>query len=166
MSIQPVIESLHQIEKIHAELLELAERKTQVLIDNKVDELTQITSRETKLLKAVEDAERQRVQTSNDYLQGKGLAPNAAITGSELAKYVFNPGEKSALLERQTQLASLLQQLKETHEVNKHLIEQSLDYIQYSIDVLTYDDSDDAVYHHPSKQEHGAQRSGIFETKI
>ncbi len=55
--IQNVISSLTQLNTLHEELLDLAQQKQLVLIQNEVKELTMITNKESKLMKQVSERE-------------------------------------------------------------------------------------------------------------
>lgn len=164
MSIQPAIELLQQMRNMHESLISLAEQKVKVLIHNKTDELMRITKQENKLIKNIQESDHIRRLWIAHYLQSKNFPVQYTITVSEFSKYVFNPDEKKALLDEQEKLVSVLQKLKDLNDTNQLMINESLKFIDFSIDLMTLA-SDDVVYKNPAQQSAGAPRSSMFDSK-
>lgn len=165
MSIQEVTQKLVQLNELHCSLLELGERKKQVLIDNQVDELSRIVNQESRLLKNVSECERQWLESMTFFLREKGCKPHPSITVGELAKFVFNAEEKDALLGAQERLMETIRKLQGLNALNQQLIEQSLAFINYSLDLVTGSPDQDAVYRNPAHQTHSSKRTGFFDFK-
>lgn len=155
MSIQLVIEQLEALNEIHCGLLELAKLKQRVIVENNVEELTKIMNKESKLIKQVVLIESQRA----------ALMPEPNMTVTELIKRVFNAEEKRSLAQAQRSLISTMEQLKEVNQLNQQLVQQSLAFIGYSLDLLIGSPEDDTIYHNPSQQSNGTSRAGLFDTK-
>jgi flagellar biosynthesis/type III secretory pathway chaperone len=165
LSIQEVIRSLESLNDTHETLLELGEQKKQVLIRNQVNELTQITNQESKLMKQVTEQEQQWLGNTSKFLEEKGYKPNAAMTMSELVKLVFKAEEKQALLDVQHKLMQTIEKLKEMNALNQQMIEQSLSYIDYTLDLMTGAPDQDMFYQKPSQQTQKSKGKGFFDTK-
>lgn len=165
MSIQEVTQKLDELNDMHDQLWVLAEQKRQVLIDNNVDELSRIVNRESRLLKQVGEMEQQRIDFMGRFLQEIGHKPSPAMTVSELAKLVYKAEEKKRLLGAQGKLLNTIGKLREINSLNRQLTEQSLAFIEYSLDLVAGDPGQDAVYHNPAGQTYGNKRSGIFDTR-
>lgn len=164
VSIQPLAETLRDLIELHKALLELAKEKTPVLVDNRVDMLTQVMNKESKLLKKVVELDRQRTQAMNEYLMARGYHPNPNVTISDLVKMIFKLDEKKILLHLQEEFTSLITKLKHVNELNQKLIEQSLMFINYSVDLLL-DSPPEVTYGKPQQQAPSAARAGLFDTK-
>lgn len=165
MSIQVVIQSLHDLNAIHETLLELGEQKREVLIANQVTELTQITNEESKLMKQVSESERKWLAAMSSFLVEKGFEPNPSITMSELIKLVTNDNDKQALQAVQQQLLTTMDKLNDINTLNQQLIEQSLSFVNYTLDLLTEDTSDLLGYSNPNDKPKTARNNTIFDTK-
>lgn len=165
MAIQEVIRSLEKLNEIHEELLTLGEQKKHVLIANQVSELTKITNKESKLMKQVIEYEQHWLTSTSKFLEVKGLKPNPGMTMSELVKLVFNAEEKQALIDAQHQLLGTIQKLQELNALNQQMIEQSLSFIDYTLDLMTGDPGQDMVYQKPSQQMKSSKSKGLFDTK-
>lgn len=164
MTIQMVIRSLEKLNDIHEELLMLGKEKMQVLIHNQVDQLTKLTNRESRLMKQVVEQEQIWLEATAKFLQEKGLQPNPSLTMSELIKLVFRAEEKMALQEAQRKLMDTIQKLKEMNSLNQQMLEQSLSFIDYTLDLLA-GDSEELMYHNPADQKRVNKNVRIFDTK-
>lgn len=165
MSVHEVTQTLEQLIALHEQLLELGETKRQVLIRNDVDELTRITNRESKLGKEIDGVNQLRLEATARFLQGKGYRMNPSVTVSDLTKLVFNAEEKNALVSVQRSLTDCLNRLREQNDLNQKLIEQSLSFINYSIDLVSGPE-DEAIYRNPGLQQgQSGKRSGYFDTR-
>ena len=152
--------------EIHCALLELGEQKKAVLISNKINELSMLLKQESKLMKRITECEREWLDATVQFLHDKGLHPNPSITISELVKMVFQPEEKSALLLAQRDLLETIAKLKQVNGLNQGLIEQSLAFIEYSLDLFTGSFEQDAIYYNPAQQTQGKKSFGTFDSKI
>ncbi|MDQ0918575.1 flagellar protein FlgN [Paenibacillus sp. V4I5] len=165
MSIQPLLETMDKLQEAHEALLELAKGKTQVLVSNDIDQLNMIVNRENKWVRAIAEANQQRIQIIGSYLISRGYNPNPKITVNDLIKVIFNAQEKQALSQAQQLLLTTIKELKECNIINQQLIEQSLSFINYSIDLVLGAPEDDVVYQNPHQQANGPKRLGVFDTK-
>jgi flagellar biosynthesis/type III secretory pathway chaperone len=164
MSIQPAIDLLSMMRTLHESLIELATQKTKALIANEIDTLMKITRQENKLVKQIQETDHQRRLFVAQYLHVKGFPVQYTITVSEFSKYVFQPEEKKALLDEQEALLDTLNRLKQLNETNQMLIGDALNYVNFSIDLLTLA-GDDIVYKHPHQQTNPTGRSNLFDSK-
>jgi len=164
MAFEALIQIMTALNDVHENLLELAERKKQVLIQNDVEQLMQIVSKENKLVKQIGELDQQRVEAIGQFMIEKGYKPNPKVTVSDLTKIIFNVEDKKALLGTQKQLLGNIHRLKEANRLNQHLIEQSIKFINYSLDLIVGPD-DDGFYQNPLQQNKGYNKSGFFNAK-
>lgn len=165
MTVQAIVQWLSQLNDIHLQLLELGERKKQVLIDNHVNELTHLTNQEANLMKQVAELEERWLAEIANFLEAKGYTPDPSMTMSDFTKLIFNEDDKEALTAAQHQLLATVEQLKELNALNQQLIEQSLSFIDYTLDLMTEDPADTITYENPTKQGKSGSGKGIFDTK-
>ncbi|MEW9702583.1 flagellar protein FlgN [Paenibacillus sp. SI8] len=165
MSIQTLLDTMDRLQEAHEALLELAQDKKQILVSNDVEQLNLIVNKESKWIRVISEANNQRIQLINSYLISRGYNPNSLITVSDLIKVIFNAQEKQALTQAQQKLLAAVKQLKSANTFNQQLIEQSLSFINYTVDLVLGAPEDDVIYHNPNQQAYGTKRLGLFDTK-
>jgi flagellar biosynthesis/type III secretory pathway chaperone len=164
MAVADIVTVLNQMSELHEQLYVLGTQKKDALIANDVDTITQITQKETRLMKQIAELDKLRSNAVVYFLQEKGLRPQTNMTMSDLLKVVFKAEEKQQLSDAQSRLLAVLEQLKEQNERNRQLIEQSLAFINYSLDLVTGGD-EDPVYHNPKADMNRMKRTGYFDTR-
>ncbi|KOR76285.1 flagellar protein FlgN [Paenibacillus solani] len=165
MNVTAFNDVLEKLNSVYRDMLELAELKRQAIIDNDVDSIIQLMTRETKGVKAIEQLETQRQEMVNAFLQSRGIKSQLQLTMTELVRLVFDQDEKARLMQIQTRLSETLNDLKEKNNLNQHLMKQSLDFIDLSLDLLTGKPAQDMTYQPPTKRSSGAGSPGIFDTR-
>lgn len=165
MSIQLLLDTMQKLQEAHEALLELAREKTEVIVCNNVDQLNSIVNKESKWIRVIAETNQQRIQFIGSYLISRGYNPNPNITVGDLIKIIFKVEEKQALSQAQQKLVATMKQLKEENAINQQLIEQSLAFINYTVDLVLGAPDDDVVYQNPNQQSYGAKRVGMFDTK-
>ncbi len=136
-----------------------------MLVHNQIDLLSAIMQKENKLLGQVSVLDQQRIQDINEYLISRGYTPNPHITVSDLIRVIFKSEEKRDLAEAQRGLMTILEELREINSLNQQLIQQSLLFIDYSLDLISGSSEDDVVYQHPKQTGYGMKPAGYFDTR-
>lgn len=165
MPIPGLVASMDRLIELYGQLLTLAKQKTGILVHNEVEQLNQIVHKETQLMKQVTESDRQRVEAIGEVMRQKGYTPNSAITITELMKLIFNAEDKQAIAERQKHLLAVIDELRQVNALNQQMIEQSLAFIEHSMDVVLGPPDNDAVYQNPMQQAQGLKRKGYFDTR-
>lgn len=165
MSIQLLINSLDQLDEAHQDMLKWGQLKKDAVMKNEVDILIKVMNQESRVMKKIAQLEEERLSACYAFLQEKGIKSMLNLTVTELVRLVFDPEEKTLLLEAQARLSSTLEQLKELNVLNQKLIEQSLSFIDYSLELLGGGNEQEATYQHPTDKSGGVQRSGLFDTR-
>lgn len=112
MALTTLLELLERLDEAHVQMLDLAAVKKQTIMDNKVEGLIDILNRESKLMKVIGQLEERRAEAAFEFLQGVGIRSNLNLNLTELSRLVFDPDDKSRLLQIQQKLSGTLQQLK------------------------------------------------------
>ncbi|MGN7359301.1 flagellar protein FlgN [Paenibacillus sp. SAF-054] len=165
MSVQPLIHLLEQLDQVHRNMLELAQLKKKAIVDNNVDSLIQLMNQETKGMKHIEQLEQQRMSAAYQFLQESGIKSQLNLNLTELSRLVFDIEDKKRLLEIQKQLSDTLTQLKQANDLNQKLIEQSLSFIDFSLDIMVGRPNQDVTYQHPSERGSQMGRPGLFDSR-
>ena len=165
-SIQAMIERLAQLDELHRALLHLGEQKRDVLIRNKVNELSVLVNQEIKLLKQAYEAENGWRTAIAEFLQSNGIQAGSSVTVTNISAFFDNEEDRRKLQELQQSLMRSIEGLKVTNNQNQQLIEQSLAFINYSLDLLMGDSGDDPIYHNPVRTPAaGQQGRRLFDTR-
>lgn len=165
MSVQGLLETMVKLIQVHVSLLELANQKTNILVLNQVDKLNQIVNKETSIMKQITALDLQRIENISNLLIEKGYKPNPNITVGDLIKIVVRAEDKKLLSDAQKQLLNTIEQLREKNQLNQKLIEHSLAFIEYSMDLVLGPSDDGIIYQNPSHQQQGIKRNGMFDSR-
>lgn len=165
MALNRLLEILDQMEVLHQRMLELSEEKRTAIMKNDVDRLITIGNQESKMLKTIGALESERSEAAYAFMQEKGIKSKLNLTVSELARLVFDPEDKERLLGVQSRLARILRELKSLNEINQQLIQQSLSFINLSIDLMVGVPADGYTYTHPANTPAGYRNPGFFNIK-
>lgn len=163
------MESLHNILKqlveAHRELFDIGEQKKEALISNRVDLLNEQVNKETRLIRNISELEKERLEAAMNFLISRGYAPNPQVTLANLIQIVYKVSDKQALQEIHVELLDVTSKLKQQQKLNNDLLHHSMDYIEYSINLMVGYSDDDATYSDPSKRNQSVKRPGFFDTK-
>lgn len=141
-------------------LSELAIRKKAALIKGDLKEIEGVTKEERGIILSLSKLEEDRVKTQMHLAEEFGMQPNE-LSLSVLAEKINGPlGVKLTAVG--DALLTMLTTLREENETNTTLIEQSLEYINYTVDLLT--DVDDLPTY--PNQGNGANTARLFDKKI
>ncbi|MFD0714955.1 flagellar protein FlgN [Paenibacillus sp. GCM10027626] len=165
MSINEILEILEKQLEHYGSLLDLINQKRTILISNDVEQLNVFMKKERQQLQIAEALEQERIRLTNKYFLKCGIIRSRAGTISDMVRIVTNAEEKTKLLHYQKQLSSLLGEIRKVNELNQQLIAQSLQFIEYSIDLLIDDPTEAITYQHPKNPTYGGVRNGIFDTR-
>ena len=166
MSLNRLVSVLDQLDLYHQQMLDLGQAKKTSIINNDIDTLIRILNQESKLIKSIEQADEERIQASYSFLNERGIKSQLNLTVSELARLIFDIEEKQTLLDTQAHLKSTLDQLKQVNILNQQLLEQSLEFIEFSLDVMLDKPNQDITYQHPAAhQSYGTRQKGLFDRR-
>lgn len=115
---------------IYEILLELATKKTDIIIHGKIKELDETVQMERNFIKKLVELEEKRENTLKEMGKGEG------VTISEVIKSL--PLEEAAQFNNvKERLSAVLKELGERNDLNMALIEQALEYVNYSIKAIS-----------------------------
>lgn len=164
MSVAQIVDTLQQQYKLYESLLEMEKSKKDLIIKNEVLPLNVLTQKEKLLVAKVEELERIRTQLTSRYFRDIGFRIRTSIL-SELIRAISNLEEKEQLTTLHKQLTGILAELKLVNALNQQLINQSLSYLDFSINLLVEDPNEDVTYQHPMSRMQGNRRNGLFDNR-
>lgn len=125
---------LEQEARVYDSILNISKNKTKIIVEGKVTELENIVKLEQSLVLQIGRLENLREEIVEKCAEQLGVNPSD-ITVSELVKHLKG-GNAQKLKASQQKMASTLSDLKNTNDLNSKLIKNSLDFINFSINLF------------------------------
>ncbi|MNN09545.1 FlgN protein [compost metagenome] len=117
------------------------------------------------MLKIIEAEEQQLQDSAQVFLQSKGIKSRLELTITDILRLVFDPEEKQRLTASQRALNEQLTRLKQANELNQDLIAQSLNFIDFSLNVMIGGMDEEATYSPPQSSERKSSARSNFDTR-
>lgn len=161
--INKLIEILDKEAELYNDILKLSNNKTDIIVEGKVSELESMVKVEQTLVLQIaklEDVREELVNAAADQLE----LNKQDLTISELYKHV--EGELADKLnECRNRIAAVMDELKNTNILNARLIKNSLEYIDFSLNLLSAADSGTNNYGNTGVVNDGKKKS-FFDIKL
>lgn len=157
-----LLEVMRKESDIYEELLGIEKDKKQVIIDNDVKALEAITAKEQGFVKAIVNLESLRAEVIDGFCKLRGIS---VIKTIDDIMAQLEEG-KAALVEAEKQrLSAIINELIEVNNLNTSLLEDSIDYINYTMDLLTSTEEGDNTYDRGLADKKTGAKS-LFDAKI
>ncbi|MDP4094779.1 MAG: flagellar protein FlgN [Bacillota bacterium] len=134
--INDLVKVLEQESGLYKEILNISKNKTNIIIEGKIAELESVVKLEQSIVFQMGRLEDTREQLVEKLSKELGMDDPSQVTLSQLIKYVDDNSLKD-LRAYQDGMTRTINELKNCNEVNSRLIRNSLDYINFSINLLT-----------------------------
>ncbi|MDQ0177088.1 flagellar protein FlgN [Bacillus chungangensis] len=158
MSAEALITALKKLRSLHESLYQLALKKTDLLVNNEMEALQQIVADEQQHIKAIDILEKERQQAAKDFL---GREENITISDCIDAA---PPEMAASLSELKESIVDTVTQLQKKNELNQSLVFQSLQLVNFSLDLLRPQEQK-ATYGRPDQQQRKSSLRGLFDSK-
>lgn len=161
---EKIIEIIKKEHEYYKGLLQLSNKKKAIVVEGKVAELEKIVKVEQNLIFDLGQLEKFREQELLKLCQTLQLGSKTTI--SELAKQLPQQHAQQ-FLELQAQLSNTINELQNINEINGQLIQQSLEYIEYSVNMLTSVGPTNSLYDDIKSTGHAQEsKKRLFDTKV
>jgi len=160
-----LFDQLMNLLAIYKELVLVAGDKKESIIHNRIEEVNIATMKETKLIKPIPELETSIRGNMTKLQRELGFRPKLKMTLTELTQLLTNPAEKQLITHAQQQLEHFSLELKRANELNQQLVQQSLQYVHFSLDVLCGPEEDEMTYKKPTMKQEPVKRTGIYNAK-
>lgn len=135
ISVQKIINSIEQLTVIHEKLLEVSLQKTDCIKSSDTEKLVKLLTLEKQYMQELEQKEKEREHLVSAFFNENDLMTDE-YTVSELLRVVENETEKEVLEKTVTSLIEVIVRLKESENLNRSLLEQSMQFVHLSLDML------------------------------
>lgn len=130
---EELVSNLNEQVEYYNELLQISTEKTNIIINNDLDSLSKINTVENMLVVRLEKLDKKNTELLNDILM---------VTGKQVDKVsvknvasILSSEEGSALEKLADELIDVATQMKEVNDKNKLLVDTSLEYAEFSMNV-------------------------------
>ena len=144
------------------ELLGLTLEEKDVLVKNDVEELQKLTNLKNMVITQNNRLERKRISLVNDIAEVMGHT-GKDIDLTTLLEIIGEQPESANLQEVGSNLKETLHKLKEANDLNRQLLEASLEYVNYSLNMVMSSTNPDFL-EFPDKGNKGEDVYGSFDT--
>ncbi|RPF54355.1 flagellar protein FlgN [Aquisalibacillus elongatus] len=163
MSIQAITEHLEKLYQLNESLLALSKEKTELVKKSKIDEFNDLLMKERKHAQGIEQVENKRMKLTDDWFQQH--APDAEEqTISELIERIEDESEKERLQTIYEKLIYNLADLKSQEALNRDLIQQSLQFIELSLEMYQ-PETKNINYDKKQAKQGSKSNSSVFDSK-
>ncbi|MBB5173763.1 flagellar protein FlgN [Texcoconibacillus texcoconensis] len=149
MSIYELKSTLTSMVTVHESLLTIAKEKQTVVTNGDMPSLEALMKKETTHIHGLRKLEEKRQQATYAILAEEGLVKEN-VTLTELMT-ILPPDEQDELHALQKQLTDIITPLQQQNELNQQLIEESLRFVNLSLDMVR-PETDPGNYSRPNAQ--------------
>lgn len=163
--INSVIDTLKKEYGCYKDMLELSKSKRKIIIEGKVADLDKIVKLEQNMILNIGQLEKKREEEVAKLCDALGVT-GGQITVSELAE-ALQADQRNELEKVQNELQELLYELKAVNDLNGELLKQSIEYIDYSINLISGAGMETgSLYEDMGKGKRKASKKNLFDTKV
>lgn len=120
--------------ELYRDVLELAKRKTEILKASSVAELELLTLEERACVEEINKIEMEREKTVRGLADSLGV--NERLDLSAMSKHFSEEG-RAEFETLKNEFADIIESLKSVNKLNETLIKDSLEYIDFSLNIMT-----------------------------
>ncbi len=135
ISIEKMTDVIEELMEQHLELTTLALQKTEAIKNSDMESLSTLLMKERKQIAAIVQLEEKRQRLVEKIFE-KLHVDHQEKTISQLLEHLDDTTEKEQLEKAVTRLVEVIVSLRQAEQLNDQLIQQSLEFVQLSLDML------------------------------
>lgn len=159
-----IISCLEKQKSIYEELLSISREKKQVLIDGNVEKLDSMVKREGNLIIEIGDLENKREKAVEALAKELGCS-SKELTVSYVCDRVADK-RVGKIMSLADSIGNILKELKELNHINGKLIEQSLEYVNFSINLVADVLEGQKAVYEANEEENKGNGVRLFDAKV
>lgn len=148
--------------------MQLSKQKTELIKRSKSEELVKLLVKEKQLIQHVEQTETKREAIVDRFFAEIGVQPKEK-TVTELLTYIDHEEQKVALEQSVTKLIEKIVLLREQEDLNNRLLQQSMQFVQLTLDMLQPDSRNIHYGEHAKTKQKPQQvpsNRSVFDSKV
>jgi len=149
---------------LYSEFLEVSKRKTDIIINGKVTELEDAIKIEQSFSIRMQKLETEREQVIQEIAAKLGIKPSE-LTVTWIAENNSELMGIRRLKSSRKSIMAFVDEIKKVNEINSKLINNSLEYINFSVNLITSADNSGSKYGNDGK-EGKVDRRSLFDVKL
>lgn len=162
-SIQQLKDTLIKENEMYANVLRLAEQKTEVITRGDIKSLENITKREQHFIATMNTFEKIRRSILTNIAEQLDIRED--FTVSELILHL-DDDTGNHIDQLRDKLLDTIGAIKEVNKSNEKLIEQSLQYINFNLEILTYSPEEGNKYNNEASENKKIKPINLFDMKV
>lgn len=163
--IEDLTSTLNEEEEIYQKLIPIEEEKTQVIIENNLQALSEITKKEQGFISMINQLEKKREEIVNNIAIVLNR-DSSKLTISAIIDLLDGQDEQVHLANVYDKLSNTLATMVSVNNRNKILIEQSLDMIEFNMNFYqSVQNINNNNYDKGAHSSDGAEESGMFDAR-
>lgn len=164
MSVNTIIQALNNMTSLHQQMNVLARQKTEVIKKGNVDDLRTLLKEENKQIQSIKKLESTLLNGTELFLQENGIEEESPRLATVIQIAIDT--DKDLLLKAKAELENEITELSKYNRLNQDLLEQSLQFVNMSLDLMQPDiESYNYDPNESSQHEHQKQTRSLFDSK-
>ncbi len=156
-------EILEKENVLYRDILELSRHKTGIIVKGKVSELEQLMKVERDMILKAGELEQRRIDEINRLARHFNM-PRDEFNITAAIERTSNDDIGKRLMVFRDEISASLRELKEVNDLNGELIEKSLEYIDFSINLVASHDAD--ITYDGKKGKDKGKGGNFFDQKV
>lgn len=146
--------------EIYNEILKISHDKTGIIVEGRVSDLENLTRKEQALIFRIADLEdkREKIVSKISGQSGQSAKETPSMSISTISS-MLPQGKAQKLNDVFISLSKTLKEIKEANNLNSKLIKNSLDYIDFSINLLTGTEASGSLYSNSGRPDNSRKRN-------
>ncbi|MFO1444415.1 flagellar protein FlgN [Bacillus sp. Bva_UNVM-123] len=161
MPLEKMKRNLEKLIEHQKDLYKIAVEKTDIIIRNDIETLQTILKQENKHIQIIQKLEAEIFKLGKEISEKKGII-DANLTLSTMIEYFPNE-QRECLYELKESLAAQLLSLQQRNQLNQDMLEQSLQFVNLSLDLLIPDM--ESFNYNPTVQDEQKEIHSLFDSK-
>jgi len=162
-SVEQLILALTKEYEMYKDYFEVAKKKKEIIINGHVKELDHITKIEQDMIMTMGKIDHIRTSIIGNLLMELNIKSVDSLT--ELTEYLPEQAA-SKIMDIKEKLEMIIKQIKDLNDLNSSLIKQSLEYIDFNMNLMMSLEAKGSTYGSNADEKDLKQRSSVFDVKI
>ncbi|MBM7582623.1 flagellar biosynthesis/type III secretory pathway chaperone [Caldicoprobacter guelmensis] len=162
--LQKIVDVLEKECELYGILLELSKKKTQVIANADIGELEKIVEMEERLIFELRSLEDKREDLVSGFAEEQGLSFEDVTVS-----YLVSQSEgqiKEKLKQLQDRLSGIIEEQKQVNQINERLIKNNLEFINFSIGLITGRGQAGSIYGKTGEASTKQQGRSLIDKKV